>query len=258
MKQTPTRVVNLYAEGVSILRFYFIRHGQSTNNAKFAREGTQFDRLSDPQMTPLGVQQAQALAEFLSQAEEQPDSTQPDQDVYTGFGFTHLYTSLMVRSVHTAVILGRALELQPIAWLETHERGGIYLADPNSGDPVGLPGNPRTFFEEHYPELKLPDSLGEDGWWGKPYESREQSRQRAQTVIQELLNRHGGRQDRVALVSHGGFFQEVVAAVMGIPTFGDHWLMLHNTGMARFDYSGESFVIEYMNRLDWLPPIFIS
>jgi 2,3-bisphosphoglycerate-dependent phosphoglycerate mutase len=240
------------------LRFYFIRHGQSTNNAKFAREGTQFDRSSDPQMTPLGVMQAEALADFLLQAGGQGHSENPGQDVSSGFGFTHLYTSLMIRSVHTAVIIGRSLGLQPVAWPETHERGGIYLTDPDSGEPVGLPGNPRPFFEQHFPDLQLPQDLGQEGWWGKPYESREQSRQRAQAVIEQLIARHGGSEDRVALVSHGGFFQEVVAAALGIPTFGEHWLMLHNTGIARLDSSEEGFILQFLNRLDWLPPALIS
>jgi 2,3-bisphosphoglycerate-dependent phosphoglycerate mutase len=240
------------------LRFYFIRHGQSTNNAKFAREGTQFDRRSDPQMTPLGVQQAQALAEFLSGAGQQSEPLDPGPDLSRGFGLTHLYTSLMIRSVHTADILGKALGLQPVAWQETHERGGIYQADPDSGEPVGLAGNPRAFFEESFPALKLPASLGQDGWWGRPYENRQQSRERAQAVIEQLIDRHGPSADRVALVSHGGFFQEVVAAILDVPTLGEHWLMLHNTGVARFDYKGSEFVIQYMNRLDWLPLALIS
>jgi 2,3-bisphosphoglycerate-dependent phosphoglycerate mutase len=240
------------------LRFYFIRHAQSTNNAKYSRDGAQFDRRSDPQMTPLGVRQAEDLAEFLSHAASQVEDHRSGQEMSAGFGFTHLYTSLMIRSVHTAVILGRALGLQPVAWPELHERGGIYLSDPDSGDPVGRAGNPRSFFVKNYPELILPADLGEDGWWGRPYESREQSRERAQSVIEQLIERHGDSEDRVALVSHGGFFQEVVAAALEIPSLGEHWIMLHNTGTARFDFTEDRFVIQYINRLDWLPPTRIT
>lgn len=240
------------------MKLFFIRHGQSTNNEIYAREGNQFDRHADPGMTELGVEQAQALAEFVSRAHVIKPDDHPDQDAVLGFGFTHLYSSLMVRAVHTAVILGNKLGLQPAAWPETHERGGVYLADPDSGDPVGLPGHSREFFRTHYPDLMLPEDLGQDGWWGRPYENRDQSRQRAQLVIEQLIERHGQSKDRVALISHGGFFQEFMAAALGIPSLGDHWLMLHNTGVARLDYAEGEFVVQYINRLDWLPPELVS
>jgi 2,3-bisphosphoglycerate-dependent phosphoglycerate mutase len=240
------------------LQFYFIRHGQSLNNEKYAREGTQFDRHPDPPMTDLGVRQTEALAEFLSRARDASLSDRIEAQAAYDFGFTHLYCSLMVRAVQTGSIISRALELPLVAWPETHERGGIYHTEPDSGEPVGLPGNSRKFLQEHFPELQLPTELGPEGWWGRPYESREQSRLRAQLVIDRLVERHGPSKDRVALVSHGGFFQEVMAAVLGIPTFGDHWLMQHNTGMARLDFSKGEFVLQYLNRLDWLTPDLIS
>jgi 2,3-bisphosphoglycerate-dependent phosphoglycerate mutase len=240
------------------LQFYFIRHGQSTNNAKFAREGTQFDRHPDPPMTDLGVRQTEALAEFLSrdQPKSSPDSN--EANAAFEFGFTHLYCSLMVRAVHTGTILSRALNLPLVAWPEAHERGGIYQTDPDSGDPVGLPGNSREFFLEQFPTLQLPDELGQEGWWGRPYETREESRLRAQLVIDRLVEIHGPYEERVALISHGGFFQEVMAAALGLPTFGNHWLMLHNTGIARLDFTDGEIVLQYLNRLDWLTPENIS
>jgi 2,3-bisphosphoglycerate-dependent phosphoglycerate mutase len=256
-KPAPVKI-DQHPERQSKLKFYFIRHGQSTNNAKFAREGTQFDRHADPPMTDLGVKQAQILAEFLFQAAKRNAPDPPDQEAVSDFGFTHLYSSLMIRAVQTAEILGKKLGLQPLAWPETHERGGIYLADPDSGEPVGLAGNPREHFQEQHPDLKLPGDLGPDGWWGRPYESREQSRARAQTVIDQLLDRHGVSTDHVALVSHGGFFQELIAAALDIPSLGDHWIMLHNTGMARLDYSDGAFIVQYINRLDWLPLELVS
>jgi 2,3-bisphosphoglycerate-dependent phosphoglycerate mutase len=209
-------------------------------------------------MTDLGVRQTEALADFLSryQSTSPPDSNQV-QAAFE-FGFTHLYSSLMVRAVQTGMILSRALELPLVAWPEAHERGGIYQEDPDSGDPIGLPGNSREFFLEQFPELQLPDELGQEGWWGRPYETREESRLRAQLVVDRLLAIHGPFEHRVALVCHGGFFQEVMAAALGLPTFGDHWLMLHNTGMARLDFSEGEVVLQYLNRLDWLIPENIS
>lgn len=236
------------------LQFYFIRHGQSTNNEKYAREGTEAGRHHDPPMTDLGVRQTEALARYLFQAQ----STISSNGSAAEFGFTHLYCSLMVRAVQTGTILGRMLEMPLVAWPETHERGGIYQTEPDSGEPIGLPGNSRDFFIEHFPDLQLPSEMEQSGWWGRPYESRSESRLRAQLVVERLLALHGSSGDRVALVSHGGFFQEVMAATLGIPSLGDHWLMLHNTGMARLDFTDGEVVLHYLNRLDWLTPEMIT
>lgn len=240
------------------MQFYFIRHGQSTNNEKYAREGTQSGRHPDPTMTDLGVRQTEALAKFLSEAQSTRSSRRGVDPGAVEFGFTHLYCSLMVRAVQTGTILSRSLDLPLVAWPETHERGGIYQSEPDSGEPVGLPGNSKEFFTQHYPELQVPVDMGREGWWGRPYESREESRLRAQLVVERLIALHGQSEDRVALVSHGGFFQEVMAAALDIPTFGDHWLMLHNTGMARLDFSNGEVVLRYLNRLDWLTVEMIS
>ena len=49
------------------MQFYFIRHGQSENNALWERGGPQGDRRADPELTELGHVQAQHLARFLAQ-----------------------------------------------------------------------------------------------------------------------------------------------------------------------------------------------
>ena len=49
------------------MQFYFIRHGQSENNALWERGGPQSERRADPELTELGHKQAQHLAQFLAQ-----------------------------------------------------------------------------------------------------------------------------------------------------------------------------------------------
>ena len=47
------------------MRFYFIRHGQSVNNAIYEATGGSDGRSEDPQLTEIGQQQARLLANFL-------------------------------------------------------------------------------------------------------------------------------------------------------------------------------------------------
>ena len=49
------------------MQLYLIRHGQSTNNARWeAQENYDTYRSSDPTLTEKGVRQAELLAEFLA------------------------------------------------------------------------------------------------------------------------------------------------------------------------------------------------
>ena len=121
------------------MQLYVIRHAQSENNARWAQSGSDSERLADPPLTSLGVQQAQRLAQFLALGEGAGDGER-DPFNHRGFGLTHLYCSLMQRAVHTADILAETLALQPQGWAEIHERGGIYEQDPQTGARVGLPG----------------------------------------------------------------------------------------------------------------------
>ena len=49
------------------MQFYFIRHGQSENNALWERTGSSEGRSEDPELTALGHRQAKRLAQFLRQ-----------------------------------------------------------------------------------------------------------------------------------------------------------------------------------------------
>ena len=52
------------------MQLYFIRHGQSINNARWQDDGySDHARESDPPLTETGVLQAQYAGEFLAQKE---------------------------------------------------------------------------------------------------------------------------------------------------------------------------------------------
>ncbi len=89
----------------------------------------------------MGHQQARLLADFVlakdNEARVDGKNGEPKRDY---FGFTHLYTSLMVRSVATATYVSRAIGLELVAWPEIHECGGIYMDSDEEEERVGYAG----------------------------------------------------------------------------------------------------------------------
>jgi 2,3-bisphosphoglycerate-dependent phosphoglycerate mutase len=230
------------------MTLYLIRHAQSANNDLYDRTGSSLGRVEDPELTPLGGRQARILAEYLAE----------DKGRDGEYGFTHLYTSLMVRSAATATAVSLKCDLQAVAWPQIHERMGIYLEDEQTGELTGRPGKTRSYFEEHYPDLLLPDSLNEHGWWNRPAETEEQWGQRAGDFLAELNTRHGNGEDRVAMVTHGGFYHEVLIALAGGSKQTGVWFTMHNTGISRIDFHSDHPSLIYHNRLEHLPPGLVS
>ncbi len=237
------------------MQFYFIRHGQSENNRLWALTGSWEGRSEDPDLTSLGRRQAEELAKFLRQPGQPAAVPDPIYDAQNvgGFGLTHLYCSLMVRAVATGTILARALGLPLVAWEDVHEVGGINRLNHETGERFGLPGPNRAFFEEVYPDLVLPDSLGDEGWWNRPHEERGQRPLRARRFLDDLLARHGDSDDRVAVVSHGGFHGHLMRGLLGIPPETRWWIALNNAAISRVDFGEEFNVLQYLNRIDYMP-----
>jgi len=241
------------------MRLYFIRHGQSENNLLWDETGSNRGRSEDPELTPTGRRQAQLLAEFIHKknAEIYSNGTQPgvNRDL---FAFTHLYTSLMVRSVATGTYVSETLGIPLQGWPEIHECGGIFLEDHETGEHRGLPGKSRSYFLENYSNLVVPEVCTDDGWWNRPFEAHEDRPLRAKAVLSMLLERHGGTDDRVAIVSHGGFYVELFRVMFKVEG-RDSWFLMNNTAVSRFDFldSGEISLV-YHNRTDHLPGNLIT
>lgn len=245
------------------MELYFIRHGQSENNANW--QDPNYAESPDPELTQKGIEQARLLAEFIS-ARQQLQSTDWNAQNRLGFGLTHVYASLMSRAVKTAAPTAQALGLPFAAWVDIHEEGGIF----SRGDKtklVGLPGKPRSFFEQHYPEFALPDSLDETGWWNRPFETDEERQPRADRFFAEFLKRHGDQpgcpEHRVAIFSHGGFFMRLMCSMLNLPWKQasnqlQSWFLLHNASISRFDFRQNDLVICYLNRTDHLPDHLIT
>ncbi len=240
------------------MHLYFIRHGQSTNNALWAQNGSSEGRTEDPELTPVGERQAALLARFLGREAARAEVPAYNPKDVGGFDITHLYCSPMIRAISTAMHIAETLDLPPRAWRDVHEVGGIFLEDVDSGEPVGLPGRTRAYLRDRYPELILSDDLGADGWWDRPFEAREARRGRAERVLEQLMERHGGSEDRIALVSHGGFYNYLMGAILGLPQRDGTFFVMDNAAITRLQFEEGRTLVVYTNRTDFLPDELIT
>jgi 2,3-bisphosphoglycerate-dependent phosphoglycerate mutase len=224
------------------MQFYFIRHGQSINNLLYATTGSDKGRNCDPELTKTGRLQAGLLADYLHQEK---------------VNLTHLYTSLMVRAVSTSIVVADRLGLPSVAWPDLHEEGGIYLNN-EQGEHIGQPGKDRAYFEENFPGLVLPETLNASGWWNRSYEVAAERPARARRFLQDLFTRHGGTDHRVAVISHGGFYNQVLSILLNLSNNHSMWFTLQNTAITRIDFYPDRTDFVYHNRVYFLPRELIT
>jgi 2,3-bisphosphoglycerate-dependent phosphoglycerate mutase len=240
------------------MQLYFIRHAESTNNYNRRLTGSSKGRSDDPELTTTGKKQAQFLAEFLCNNYSATPVVERDFQNTKGFHFTHLYSSLMIRSVATGTFISQALNLPLTAWVDIHEWGGTYFRDDQTDERIATEGKNKAYFTANYPALILPDSLGEKGWWNRPVEETEQLLVRAKLVFQELLEKHGDTDDRIAIVSHGGFYTYFLATVLNFPAGHCYSFILNNAAISRIDFENGKVRLCYLNRVDFLPKDLIT
>ena len=236
------------------MQLYFVRHGQSANNLLWDTSGSSKGRADDPELTPAGRAQAELVAKFLTEHTYEPALGAPADQNRTGFGITHIYCSLMVRAAGTGSAIARAAGLPLTAWEDLHEGGGIYVDDEESGLPLGRPGKTRAYLLENFPLLILPEGKYEQGWYNRPYETVDQRRERAKSVLCELKQRQSSS-DRIVVITHGEFYNYFLAEMLGLPNppQSPFWFALNNVGVTRIDFQDNAMVPMYMNRVDFLP-----
>ena len=169
-----------------------------------------------------------------------------------------IYTSLMTRAVETGYAVARALNVPLIALDNVHEVGGLYFEDEETGEKSGVEGPNRAHFETRYPDMQLPEELNERGWWNRPHETKEMRPDRARRVWEFLLARHGGSDDIIGLITHGGFYNYLLAQILNMPSRENTWFTLNNCAVTRIDVSEHGIALVYQNRFDFLPPELLT
>ena len=245
-------------------KLYLIRHAQSANNVLWNGSDQVEGRTSDPEITELGHRQAETLGIHLAHPESEPRQHPFNTVKDTRFGLTHVYCSLMSRSILTAEYIARACNLDLQALPDIFERHGIYDIDQN-GAQQGIPGQGRDYFEDRFPKLRLPDDMNSDGWWNRPAESDDDFFERMESVVTKIRQQLAYNDDCIAMVAHGDFIDQFVNQLMGVArhqhNYDNHWVAnwtFHNTSISRFDFVNGAHNVVYLNRIDHLPGEMVS
>jgi 2,3-bisphosphoglycerate-dependent phosphoglycerate mutase len=237
------------------MQLYLIRHAQSFNNALSAEYASQ--RHFDPPLTELGRQQAQRLAEHLAQTNPSAPAPAGDPQNRQGYGLTHLYASLMMRAIATGAVVAERLGLPLHAWPDWHEEGGLYLDDEH-GAQVGQAGPSRSDFARDYPGLVLPDTLADGGWWSRPYEAEAGRPERGRRVLAQLMAEHGATEHNVAVITHGGFYNHFIGALLNLLPPYPLTYLTNNTSISRLSIGPSLRYVVYHNHCEHLPAEMIT
>jgi broad specificity phosphatase PhoE len=164
-----------------------IRHAESLGNREYRIQGRM-----DYALSMQGIEQAHALGQALV-----TDAWKP----------THIYTSSLQRTVHTAEILRDY-------WATREATVNITLSSDLQEVKNGiLEGLTWAEVQAQHPELAATLTASSD-WVPIPgAESLKAARDRAQQFIQTITTKHQN-EDRIWIVTHGGFLQYLVAAVL--------------------------------------------
>ncbi len=238
------------------MELYIIRHGQSANNAM--AEGGR--RVCDSPLTEIGEAQADRLAGYLVADGGGADRIHPAgmQQNCTGFGFDRLYSSPMLRAIQTSAPVGKAMGIRPEIWIDIHEEGGIWLDEGDGRGGVGYPGLTAGEINSRFPEFVVPETITDEGWWNRSPEVKSEWRARARRVVSVIHDQFAGTEERIALVCHGGFANDLLHAVFaGMPD--GVYFESPNTAISRMDFIGKGSVrIRYLSRVAHLPPELIT
>ncbi len=214
-----------------------IRHAQSANNAL-----PEHQRVCDPGLTQLGIQQALLTATALRDTP-----------------LTHLYCSPFLRSLETARPLAEALRLPVAIRADLFEQGGCYSGH-ESGKERGEAGMSRGELAMKYPHWDVDQRIGEAGWWGRAYESLDQTRQRAQKVVDWIQRDIVPQRGVHAMIVHADFKRILLSVFFSaqaralIPILGP----LHNVGITRLEWVDPGWRLLSLNATSHLPAAYVT
>jgi len=229
------------------MELYLVRHAQSRNNSL----GDPRARHHDPPLTEIGERQADLVGQYLSAGPSKCPETRPSP--LEGIGPSRLYCSAHLRCLQTAEAIARHTGLAPEVWVDVHEEMGIYL----DGVEV-LPGLTPAQIRDRFPRVRVPEDMPAAGWWNRPAEERHEWEARAARVAGRLKKELGPLDERIAIVTHGGFTRDLLAALVNGGPLNGATFAVQNTAIGRVDFEPDRIQIRYLNRLEHLPPELVT
>lgn len=170
-----------------------IRHGQSRNNSL-----PESQREEDPPLTSVGHRQVAALGRWAI-----------DQKIDV------LLTSGFLRALQSAEAIRQSRPCPSKVWCELHEVGGCYRGYL-PGQQQGAPGMNRHQIAEQFGGFEIDPRIGDDGWWAcRPYESIDQATQRAQRMLQQMIEQFGNSPQSIVAVIHADLIVCMIQILMG-------------------------------------------
>ena len=108
------------------------------------------------------------------------------------------------------------------------------------------------------PNVVLPPEVTDEGWLFSEWENVELMLQRAYrdagTFIQQAEASHGESDERVAVVSHGGFLATMIGAFFDLTSNDDPDRFPHRNGaISKIRKTQESSQLRYLHRISHLP-----
>jgi 2,3-bisphosphoglycerate-dependent phosphoglycerate mutase len=199
------------------MKLIAVRHGETEWNAELREMG----HLDSP-LTPLGIQQAQALGHRLK-----------------NLGFDALYTSDLGRAVQTAEIIGRICD-KPVQLNSS-------LRERHMGIFQGLT---REEISEKYPEqMAAYERIGFlDLIPGG--ETAQERTDRSVRILTEIASRHP--EQTVVVVTHGGFLTGFLGFVLGIPFSNGRRYRKENASFNAFEYLEPNWYLQTWNDISHL------
>jgi len=167
---------------------------------------------------------------LVRHGESEPDAATPDWDLSArgewearragqrlgGGGVTHLLSSPLRRALVTAHIIAEGLDHRPIeAWPDLRE-----------GADADYRGCSRAELRSRFPRVTVPTGMPEEGWTYRG-DTRERFATRSQRML-DLLTTRFGVDDRVVVVTHGGFANYLLRAIARIPPDAPIWFEMAN------------------------------
>lgn len=168
------------------MRLVLVRHAQSTGNHEGRWQGH-----ADYPLSALGHEQARRVAaSFQSDVDDDGHET------------TLLYASPLERAAHTAQAISDVLDVPVTPWALLKEYDvGVFSGLTREEIRTQHPDIATTFYQDR-------------NWNTVPQAETVESRaHRAEAVLDHLIAHHPGN-ERVICVTHGGFMQYLVAAVL--------------------------------------------